>query len=155
MPYGAYKCARRKYSFRQMSMPKPVGPNMATATPLGPPEPQTAQKQYAGSLERGRAAICRQNQSPGGAARKVSAPVRPACIPDTSAASGPRSGNLEGPRSPATEQPGIRGLRTGLPAPRWRLRNACGLSRLNDCPGAGVTVGGSRRNPRRTGYGSA
>ena len=32
-------------------MPKPVGPNMATATPLGPPEPQTAQKQYAGSLD--------------------------------------------------------------------------------------------------------
>ena len=34
-----------------MSMPKPVGPNMATATPLGPPGAQTAQKQYAGLLK--------------------------------------------------------------------------------------------------------
>ena len=33
---------------QQMSMPKPVGPNMATATPIGPPGPQTAQKQHAG-----------------------------------------------------------------------------------------------------------
>jgi hypothetical protein len=40
--------------------------------------------------------------------------------------------DLEGPRSPATEQPGIRGLRMGLPARQWRLRDACGLSRLND-----------------------
>jgi hypothetical protein len=32
-------------------MPKPVCPNMATATPLGPPWAQTAQKQHAGSLE--------------------------------------------------------------------------------------------------------
>ena len=31
-----------------------------------------------------------------------------------------------------TEQPGIRGLRIGLPARQWRLRDACGLSRLND-----------------------
>jgi hypothetical protein len=36
---------------RQMSMPKPVCPNMATATPLGPAGVQTAQKQYAGLLE--------------------------------------------------------------------------------------------------------
>ena len=34
--------------------------------------------------------------------------------------------------SPATGQPGIRGLRIGLPARQWRLRDACGLSRLND-----------------------
>jgi hypothetical protein len=34
-----------------MSMPKPVCPNVATATPLGPPGAQTAQKQHAGSLK--------------------------------------------------------------------------------------------------------
>jgi hypothetical protein len=34
-----------------MSMPKPVCPNMATATALGPPGAETAQKQYAGLLE--------------------------------------------------------------------------------------------------------
>ena len=34
--------------------------------------------------------------------------------------------------SPVTEQPAIRRLRqAGLPG-RWRLRDACGLSRLND-----------------------
>ena len=32
-------------------MPKPVCPNMATATPLGPPGPQTAEKQHAGLLK--------------------------------------------------------------------------------------------------------
>ena len=63
-------------SIRQMSMPKPVCPNMATATPLGPPGPQTAQKQYARVARGGRAAICRQNPSSEGAARKVSASVR-------------------------------------------------------------------------------
>ena len=35
----------------QMSMPKPVSRNMATAAPLGPPGAQTAQKQHAGLLE--------------------------------------------------------------------------------------------------------
>jgi hypothetical protein len=38
-------------AIRQMSMPKPVCPNMATATALGPPGAETAQKQYAGLLE--------------------------------------------------------------------------------------------------------
>ena len=45
---------------------------------------------------------------------------------------GPRTGNLEGSSSPATERPGIRRLRIGLPARQRRLRDACGLSRLND-----------------------
>ena len=34
-----------------MSMPKPLGPNMATATALGLPGPQTAEKQHAGLLK--------------------------------------------------------------------------------------------------------
>jgi hypothetical protein len=44
-----HKCAhRQRPHFMQMSMPKPVCPNMATATPLGPPGAQTAEKQHAG-----------------------------------------------------------------------------------------------------------
>ena len=51
-----------------------------------------------------------------------------------------------------TEQPGIRGLRIGLPARQWRLRDACGLSRLNDfLDSAGLLllgeVHGVRENP--------
>ena len=94
--------------------------------------PQTAQKQYAGSLEVDAQPSAARIHLPEGAARTVSASVRRAYIPDTSAASGPRTGDLEGPRSPATEQPGIRGLRIGLPARQRRLRDACGLTRLND-----------------------
>ena len=115
-----------------MSMPKSVCPNMATATPLGPPGAKTAQKQHAGPLEVDAQPSAARIRLPEGAARKVSAPVRRAYIPDTSAASGTRTRDLEGPWSPATEQPGIRGLRTGPPARQWRLRDACGLSRLND-----------------------
>ena len=79
-----------------MNMPKPVCPNMATATPLGPPWPQTAQKQYAGSLEVDAQPSAARIHLPEGAARQVSASVRRAYIPDTSAASSPRTGDLEG-----------------------------------------------------------
>ena len=79
----------RRHSTRQMSMPKPVCPNMTTATPLGPPGPQTAQKQYAGPLEVDAQPSAARIHLPEGAARKVSASVRRAYIPDTSAASGP------------------------------------------------------------------
>jgi hypothetical protein len=82
---------------RQMSMPKPLCPNMATATLLGPPGPQTAQKQYAGSLEVDVQPSAARIHLPEGAVRKVSASMRRAFIPDTSAASGPRTGDLEGP----------------------------------------------------------
>ena len=82
---------------KQMSMPKPVCPNMTTATPLGLPGPQTAQKQYAGPLEVDAQPSAARIRLPEGAARKVSASVRRAYIPDTSAASGPRTGDLEGP----------------------------------------------------------
>ena len=72
-----------------MSMPKPVCPNMASATPLGPPEAQTAQKQHAGLLKLDAEPSAARIRLPEGAARKVSASVRRACIPDTYAASGP------------------------------------------------------------------
>ena len=70
-------------------MPKPMCPNMATATPLGPPGAQTAQKQHAGSLKLDAQPSAARIRPPEGAARKVSASVRRACIPDTYAASGP------------------------------------------------------------------
>ena len=69
---------------------------MATATPLGPAEAQTAQKQHAGSLEWTRNHPPPESVFPEGAARKVAASVRRACIPDASATSGPRTGDLEG-----------------------------------------------------------
>ena len=77
------------HGLRQMSMPKPVCPNMATATALGPPGAQTAEKQHAGLLKLDVQPSAAGIRLPEGAARKVSASVRRACIPDTYAASGP------------------------------------------------------------------
>jgi hypothetical protein len=63
---------------------------MATATPLGPPGAETAQKQHAaGLLKLDAQPSAARIRLPEGAARKVSAPVQRACIPDTYAASGP------------------------------------------------------------------
>ncbi len=82
-----------------MSMSKPVGPNMATATPLGPPRAQTAQKQHAGLLELDAQPSVASIRLPEGAAPKVSAPVqvRRAHIRDTCAASGPEPGTWKDP----------------------------------------------------------
>ena len=49
---------------------------MAAATPLGPPGPQTAQKQYAGLLELDAQPSVASIRLPEGAAPKVSAPVQ-------------------------------------------------------------------------------
>jgi hypothetical protein len=57
---------------------------------------QTPQKQHAGLLELDAQPSAASIRLPEGAARKVSASVRRAYIPDTHAASGPRTGNLEG-----------------------------------------------------------
>ena len=119
------------YSHRQMSMPKPVCPNMTTATPLGPPGPQTAPKQYAGSLEVDAQPSAARIRLPEGAARKVSASVRRAHIRDTCAASGPGSGTWEDPDPRRRSNRGSGGLRLRLPVWPWRLRDACGVSRLN------------------------
>ena len=80
-----------------MSMPKPVCPNMATATPLGPPGAQTAQKQYAGSLEADAQPSAARIHLPEGAARKVSAPGAASSHSGHLRGTGPRTGNLEGP----------------------------------------------------------
>ena len=78
--------------------PQPVGPDMATATPLGSPGPdgaEAARRVARGDAQPSAARI----RLPEGVARKVSASVRRAHIPDTYAASGPEPGtwNLEGP----------------------------------------------------------
>jgi hypothetical protein len=93
---------------------------MATATPLGPPGAQTAQKQHAGLPELDAQPSAASIRLPEGAAQKVPASVRRAYIPGTCAASGPEPGTWKD-----------QGLRTGLPARQWRLRDARGLSRLN------------------------
>ena len=73
----------------QMSMSKPVGPNMATATPLGPPRARTAQERHAGLLELDVQPSVASIRLPEGAAPKVSAPVQAASShPDSYAASG-------------------------------------------------------------------
>ena len=117
-------------SHRQVSIPKPVCPNIATATALGPPGPRR-----------------RRSSTPGCSSWTRNLPPPESVFPRRGTeglclgAVSLHSGHLRGiglEREPgrilipATEQPGIRGLRTGLPARQWRLRDACGLSRLND-----------------------
>jgi hypothetical protein len=70
---------------------------MATATPLGSPGTHTVRKQHAWSLKLDAQRSAVRIRLPEGVARKVSASVRQAYIPDASAASGPRTGNLHGP----------------------------------------------------------
>ena len=57
--------------------------------PSAPQRAQTAQKQHAGLLKLDAQPSAARIRLPEGAARKVSASVRRACIPDTYAASGP------------------------------------------------------------------
>jgi hypothetical protein len=128
MPADGQLCTSATSSFRQMSMPKPLCPNMATATPLGPTRTRAAQKQYAGSLKADAQPTAARIHLPEGAARKVSASVRRAHIPDTSAASGHESGTWKDPdlRRRSNRRSGAQ----NRPVRQWRLREACGLSRL-------------------------
>jgi hypothetical protein len=115
-----------------MSMRKPVKcPNMATATPLGPPEPRRQRSSTPGCSSWTRNPIRRRIRLPEGAARKVSASVRRACVPDTYAASGP---NREPGRIliPGDGAAGDQGAQNRPACPAMAARDACGLSRLND-----------------------
>ena len=99
-PMSIWRCGYGEtYSSRQMSMSKPVGPNTATATPLGPPRAQTAQKQHAGLLELDAQPSVASIRLPEGAAPNVSAPGAGAASshPDTYAASGPEPGTWKDP----------------------------------------------------------
>jgi hypothetical protein len=113
----------RTLAHRQMSMPKPVCPNMATATPSArrvPGVAQAAQEQHAGLLKVEAQSSATRIRLPAGAARKVSASVRRACIPDTYAASGPETGtwNDPDPRRRSSRGSGAQ----NRPARQWRLR---------------------------------
>ena len=107
-----------------MSMPKPPCPNMATAAPLGPPGPRLwAQKQHAGLLKLDAQPSAARIRLPEGAARKVSASVRRACIPDTYAASGP---NPEPGRILIPGDGAAGALRPGPQSRSWdRSQNEC------------------------------
>src|SRR6266566_2417468 len=72
-------------------------PNMATATPSARRGPQTPQKQHAGSLELDAQPLSPASVLPESTARKVSALVWRAHIPDTYAASGPESATWKDP----------------------------------------------------------
>jgi hypothetical protein len=117
-------------SHRQMSMFKPVGPNMATATPLGPP----------GGLDSAEAArrvarVRRRRHPPPAdvfprAQHRRSLLSAASSYPDTYAASGPGPGTWKDP-DPRRRSSRGSGAQNG-PARQWWLRDACGLSRLND-----------------------
>jgi len=104
---------------------------MATATPSVRRGPRRRRSSTPGFPSWTRSHPPPASVLPESAARKVSAPVRRAHIPDTYAASGPESATWKDP-DPRRRSSRGSGLRTGLPARRWRLRDACGLSRLND-----------------------
>ena len=80
-----------------MSISKPVGPNIATVTPLGPPRAQTAQEQHAGLLELDAQPSAASIRLPEGAAPKVSARCR--------------CGELTSGHRPAPSSPGYPGNR--------------------------------------------
>ena len=108
-------------SHRQMSMPKPVCPNMATVSALGPPRTETAQKQRAGLRKLDAQPSTAESVFPRARHGRSLPRSGELAFRDTYAASGPN------------REPGrIRRLRISLPARQWRLRDACGLSRLND-----------------------
>jgi hypothetical protein len=113
-------------------MPKPVCPNMATATPLGLPGPRR-----------------RRSSTPGCSSWTRNHPPPESVFPRARhGRSLPRCGELafrtqlrgiglepgtwKDPDPRRRSSRGSGGLRIGLPARQWRLRDACGLSRLND-----------------------
>jgi hypothetical protein len=78
-------------------MPKPVGPNMVTVTHLGLPGPRRRRSSTPGCSSWTRSHPSPASVFPEGAARKISASVRRAHIPDTCAASGLGSGTWKDP----------------------------------------------------------
>ena len=111
-----------------MSMPKPVCPNMATATPLGPPEPRRQRSSTAGSSSRTRShpppasvfpktrhgrSLSRCGELTFRTPRAPNQEPGRILIPGDGAA-----GDQEAPNRPAY--------------PAWRPRDACSLSCHND-----------------------
>jgi hypothetical protein len=84
-------------AIRQMSMPKPVVPNMTTATPLGSPGPRRRRSSTPGPLEVDAQPSAAKIHLPEGAARKIPALAWQAHIPGTYAAPGPGSATWKNP----------------------------------------------------------
>jgi len=105
-------------------------PNMATATPSGRRGPRRRRSSTPDRSSWTRSHPPPASVLPESAARKVSAPVRRAHIrtPARHRAPDQQPGRILIPGDGAA---GDQGLRTGLPARQWRLRDARGLSRLN------------------------
>ena len=124
--------AQRRYSADEHARTS-ESPNMATATPSarrGPDAAEAARR----VARAGRAAIRRQHPS-ALRARRGRSPSRSGELtsrtPTRHRAPNQQPGRILIPGDGAA---GDQGLRIGLPARRWRLCDACGLSRLNDFP---------------------
>jgi hypothetical protein len=122
---------RTTHYFRQMSMPNPVCPNMATATPSARRAPRRRRSSMPGYSNWTRSHPAPASVFPEGVSRKVSASMRRAHIPDTYAASGPNQepGRILIPRRRSSRGSGAQNRPACL---AMGLRDACGLSRLND-----------------------
>ena len=141
-------------SHRQMSMSKPVGPNIATVTPAGPPRAQTAQEQHAGLPELDAQPSAASIRLPEGAATEGLCPVqvRRAHIraPARHRAPDQEPGRILIPGDGAA---GDQGAQNRPACAAIAARHACGLSRLNASwrYGAGRTrrlAAGRSRRPR-------
>ena len=104
---------------------------------------EAIQHQPAGTRSRAarEAILARRGKEARGIAKTAAARVLltkcfASCATSTSAApyaaAGPEPGTWKDPDPRRRSSRGIRGLRIGLRARQWRLRDACGLSRLND-----------------------
>jgi len=105
-----------------MSMSKPVHPDMATATPLGPPGARRRRSSTPGCSSWTRNHPPPESVFPTARHGRSLPRVRPACIPDTYAASGPNRERWKNPDPRRRSNRGSGRLRISVPARQWRLR---------------------------------
>lgn len=130
----AHRYARMKHSFSADEHAQTSErPNMATATPSAAAGAQSPQKQYSGFLEPDAQPSAASIRLPESAARKVSALVWRAYVPDTYAASDPEPGRILIPGDGAAGDqeaqsrsgcPAMAAMRRLRPVPSQRLPGA-------------------------------
>jgi len=115
-----------------MNMPKPVCPNMATATPSARRGPRRRRSSTPGRSRWTRSHLPPESIFP--RARRGRSPPRCGELTFRTPLQHrvPEPGTEKDPDPRRRSSRGSGRLRTGLPARQWRLRDACGLSRLND-----------------------
>jgi hypothetical protein len=149
MPVIEAQCAsilvpRDHRHINQMGMLKPVSPNMATATPSARRAARRRRSSTPGYSSWTRSHPAPASVFPEGVARKVSASMRRAHIPDTYAASGPESGTWKDPDPRRRSSRGIRGsewacppgngaTRHPRPVPSQRLPGAWSQAHMPSC----------------------